>query len=41
MLLIAITGMFIARGKESFQKRGWIFASIGIIFPLVFLLLLS
>ncbi len=41
MLLIAITGMFIAKGKESFQKRGWKFAIVGIIFPLVFLYLLS
>ena len=40
MLLIACTGMFIAKGNESFRKRGWKFAIIGIIFPLVFLLLL-
>ena len=41
MLLIAITGMFIARGKESFRKRGWMFALVGIIFPLIFLVLLQ
>ena len=41
MLLIAITGMFIASGKDSFRKRGWKFASVGILFPLVFLLFLA
>lgn len=41
MLVIAITGMFIERGKNSFQSRGWKLALLGIIFPLVFLFLLS
>ena len=41
MLIIAITGMFIVKGKNSFRKRGWKFALIGIIFPLIFLYLLS
>jgi hypothetical protein len=41
MLLIALTGMIIAKGKESFRKRGWIFAIIGIIFPLIFLSILA
>lgn len=41
MLIIAITGMFIERGKNSFQARGWKLALIGIIFPLIFLFLLS
>jgi len=41
MLTLAITGMFIAKGKESFRKRGWKFAIVGIIFPLVFLVLLA
>ena len=40
MLLIAITGMFIAKGTESFRQRGWKLALVGIIFPLVFLFLL-
>jgi hypothetical protein len=41
MLTIAITGMFIERGKNSFQSRGWWLALIGLIFPLIFLFLLS
>ena len=41
MLTIAITGMFIAKGSMSFKQRGWKLALAGIIFPLVFLLLLS
>jgi hypothetical protein len=41
MLLIAISGMFIAKGSESFRKRGWKFALIGIVFPLIFLLFLA
>jgi uncharacterized protein len=41
MLTIAITGMFIQKGENSFWKRGWKLALIGIIFPLVFLFLLS
>ena len=40
MLLIATSGMFIAGGKQSFRKRGWILAAIGLIFPLIFLLLI-
>lgn len=41
MLSIAITGMFIAKGKESFRRRGWKFAIVGVIFPLLFLVLLA
>lgn len=41
MLVIAITGMFIERGKNSFQGRGWKLAVVGIVFPLIFLFLLS
>ena len=41
MLLIAFTGMFIERGKNSFQGRRWKLAQIGIIFPLIFLFLLT
>jgi hypothetical protein len=41
MIVIAFTGMFIAKGKFSFAKRGWKLALIGIIFPLIFLFLLS
>ncbi|GHN02898.1 hypothetical protein WSM22_43870 [Cytophagales bacterium WSM2-2] len=41
MLTIALTGMFIEKGRLSFRSRGWKLALIGIIFPLVFLFLLS
>ena len=41
MLTIAITGMFIQTGDKSFQKRRWKLALAGIIFPLIFLFLLS
>ncbi|TAF63385.1 MAG: hypothetical protein EAZ55_13925 [Cytophagales bacterium] len=41
MLVIAITGMFIAKGKYSFAARGWKLALLGVIFPLIFLFLLS
>ncbi len=41
MLVIACTGMFIERGKNSFWSRGWKLALVGLIFPLVFLFLLS
>lgn len=41
MLVIAITGMFIQKGDTSFQSRGWKLALIGIVFPLIFLFLLS
>lgn len=41
MLTIAFTGMFIEKGKNSFRSRGFKLAFIGIIFPLIFLFLLS
>ena len=41
MLIIAFTGMFIQKGENSFWGRGWKLALIGIIFPLIFLFLLS
>ena len=41
MLFIAISGMFIAGGDYSFRKRGWWLASIGAIFPLIFLFFLA
>ena len=41
MFTMAMTGMFIEKGPNSFRKRGWWLASLGIIFPLVFLFLLS
>ena len=41
MFIMAMTGMFIEKGPNSFRKRGWWLATLGIIFPLIFLLLLS
>ena len=41
MFTMAMTGMFIEKGKNSFLGRGWWLASLGIIFPLIFLFLLS
>jgi hypothetical protein len=41
MLTIAITGMFISKGKNSFKKRGWWLASLGLIFPFIFLFIIK
>jgi hypothetical protein len=41
MLIIAFTGMFISAGKNTFWKRGWKLALIGLLFPLIFLFFLS
>jgi hypothetical protein len=41
MLTLAITGMFIEKGKNSYRKRGWWLTALGLIFPLIFLFLLS
>lgn len=41
MLVIAITGMLIQKGKHSFMRRGWKLALAGMVFPLIFLFLLS
>lgn len=41
MLVIAITGMFIQKGSLGFKQSGWKLSAIGIIFPLIFLFLLS
>ncbi len=39
MLTIAVTGMLITKGSNSFKKRGWKLALAGLIFPLLFLIL--
>jgi hypothetical protein len=39
LIFIATTGMFLMRGKNSFRKRGWLFAFTGIIVPIIALLL--
>ena len=41
MLTLAFTGMFIQKGNTSFSARGWKLALAGILFPLVFLFLLT
>ncbi len=41
MLVLAFTGMFISGGKKSFKKRGWKLALAGLLFPVIFLLLLA
>ncbi len=41
MLTIALTGMFIQKGDRGFWKRGWKLAAVGILFPLIFLFLIS
>jgi uncharacterized protein len=41
MIVLGITGMFIQKGDTSFSARGWKLALLGIIFPLIFLFLLS
>lgn len=42
MLVIAFTGMFIiTKGKNTFKKRGWKLALIGLIFPVIILILFS
>ncbi|MBO3698637.1 PepSY-associated TM helix domain-containing protein [Roseivirga sp. E12] len=38
MIFIALSGMFISSGKNSFKKRGWYMALIGMLFPLIFLI---
>lgn len=41
LLFIAISGMFLMKGKYSFKQRGWWLALAGIIFPLIALFLFS
>jgi len=41
MLVIAFTGMFIPIGEKGFKRRGWKLAAIGMLFPLIFLFLIS
>lgn len=40
MLVIAITGMFLAKGKYNFKRRGLPLALLGLIFPFIFLFLI-
>jgi uncharacterized protein len=35
IIFIVATGMFLVRGKNSFTKRGWLLALIGIVIPII------
>ncbi len=41
LLTIAITGMFLVRGKNSFRKRGWWLALAGLIAPILAVILFA
>lgn len=41
MILIAMTGILIPMGKNGFKQRGWKLALVGLIFPFIFLFLLT
>ncbi len=41
MLLIAITGLFIPTGNKGFRNRGWKLMAVGLLFPLLFLFVIS
>lgn len=41
MLVIAATGMLMMKGENGFGSRGWKLALAGIIFPLIFLFVIS
>lgn len=40
LIIIAFSGMFLMKGKNSFQQRGWIFALAGIVIPVAALIFL-
>ena len=39
LLFIAVSGLFLMRGKNSFRKRGWWLALIGLIVPITILIM--
>jgi len=41
LIFIALSGMFLMKGKYSFKQRGWWLALAGIVFPLIALFLFS
>jgi uncharacterized protein len=41
LIFIASSGMFLMKGKNSFRKRGWLFALAGIVVPILALFLFS
>lgn len=40
LIIIAVTGMFLMKGKNSFKGRGWKFALAGLVIPVIMLVLL-
>jgi uncharacterized protein len=38
LIVLAITGLFVLRGKNGFRKRGIWFVLVGVLIPLAFLL---
>jgi len=41
LAVIAVTGLMVQKGRNSFKKRGWYFALAGVAFPVLFLLIAS
>ncbi len=41
LILLAVTGMFVRRGKKGIKWRGTIIASIGLLIPIIFLIIFS
>jgi hypothetical protein len=41
LIIIAMSGMFLMRGKNSFRKRGWVLAILGMAVPLITMILLA
>jgi hypothetical protein len=39
LVVLAVTGLFMVRGKNGFKRRGVWFVSVGVIIPLIFLIL--
>lgn len=40
LIIIAASGMFLMKGKNSFLRRGWTFALAGIVIPVIALVVL-
>ena len=41
LIVISITGVLLSRGKYSFKRRGWILTTVGLLFPIIILFLIS
>jgi len=40
MIIIAITGVLLPKGRNSFARRGWVFTAAGLIIPLAILFII-